>query len=290
MVSPWDYRTLVPSFENESENFVEVVLVQRGDRAALESGTVLAAATAQINRANAPKAADKRAEQEDPKASLATVAKRYGLAPDEVDRAIRAWGAKTTDSYEAGLAALYERNYSKASSQLADALQKREERLVEDQKAVAEAACFLVQSLYEEGRYHDSAARGQRCLQLRPTDSAVLNNVALSCLEAGDYAAAEPLFQRALAIDEKFPDRPAAAIDLYNIAVLQHDKGNYAAAELLDRRALAISEKVFGAQHPLVAMGWNNIGGVLEAEGDYAAAEVLYGRALAIDEKTLAGC
>jgi hypothetical protein len=40
MVSPWDYKTPVPSFENESENFVEVVVVQRGDRAALESGTV----------------------------------------------------------------------------------------------------------------------------------------------------------------------------------------------------------------------------------------------------------
>lgn len=30
LVSPWDYRVLVPSFENESENFVEVVVVQRG--------------------------------------------------------------------------------------------------------------------------------------------------------------------------------------------------------------------------------------------------------------------
>src|ERR1700720_3565487 len=48
MVSPWDYRSGVPSFENESENFVEVVLVQRGDRAALESGTVLASLAAQL--------------------------------------------------------------------------------------------------------------------------------------------------------------------------------------------------------------------------------------------------
>src|SRR5260370_5396772 len=35
MVSPWDYRAVIPSFENESENFLEVVVVQRGDRAAL---------------------------------------------------------------------------------------------------------------------------------------------------------------------------------------------------------------------------------------------------------------
>src|SRR5260370_20886879 len=57
MVSPWDYRATVPSFENESENFVEVVVVARGDRVALESGIVLAAATAQLNKANAPKTA-----------------------------------------------------------------------------------------------------------------------------------------------------------------------------------------------------------------------------------------
>jgi len=49
MVSPWDYRTQVPSFENESDNFVEVVVVQSGDREALESGAVLKAAVQQIN-------------------------------------------------------------------------------------------------------------------------------------------------------------------------------------------------------------------------------------------------
>ncbi len=93
MVSPWDYRAQVPSFENESDNFVEVVVVQRGERAALESGTVLAAAVQQINRANAPKSADKQATQENPKANLEAVAKQFGLSPDDLDKAIKAWGA-----------------------------------------------------------------------------------------------------------------------------------------------------------------------------------------------------
>ena len=123
IVSPWDYKTLVPPFENESENFVEVVVVQRGDRAALESGTALAAAAAQIVKANAPKTLDNRDPTEDPKANLAAVARQYGLAPDELDRAIRAWGANATDPYEAGLAALYERNYPKASRQFVASLQ-----------------------------------------------------------------------------------------------------------------------------------------------------------------------
>src|ERR1700686_2581707 len=174
MVSPWDYRIVVPSFENESENFAEVVVVQRGDRMALESGTVLVALTSQINKENDPKSTDKQAPQEDPKANLAAVAEQYGLAPDDLDQAIRSWGGKTTDPYEVGLAALYERNYAKASAQLADSLRGREERLAGDQKAVADAAFFLGSSLYEEGKYKGSATAYERCLQFRPDDATVL--------------------------------------------------------------------------------------------------------------------
>ena len=48
IVSPWDSRTPVPSFENEAENFVRMVVVESGDRVALENGSVLAALTAKI--------------------------------------------------------------------------------------------------------------------------------------------------------------------------------------------------------------------------------------------------
>ena len=43
-----------------------------------------------------------------------------GITSEEVDKAIRAWGAKTTDPYEAGLAALYARKYDKATTDLPD--------------------------------------------------------------------------------------------------------------------------------------------------------------------------
>lgn len=130
MVSPWDYRTVVPSFENESENFVNVVVVQRGDRMALESGTVVSALAAQIVKANAPVSqksytvgldetlttsdsvtASKNdlhpvdgkeapAADQQSKAALAVVASSFGMTSDEIDKAIRAWGAKATDPYE----------------------------------------------------------------------------------------------------------------------------------------------------------------------------------------------
>jgi hypothetical protein len=97
MISPWDNRAQVPSFEDKPENFVRVVVVQRGDRASLENGTVLISLAEKINKANAPKTSNYQAAREDPKVSLDAVAKQYRLNPDEVDQAIRAWGAKTTD-------------------------------------------------------------------------------------------------------------------------------------------------------------------------------------------------
>jgi tetratricopeptide (TPR) repeat protein len=288
MVSPWDYKTLVPSFENESENFVDIVVVQRGDRVALESGTVLKALTEKINNANAPKSSDKQSSLESQKAALATVAGQYGLTPDDLDQAIRAWGAKATDPYEAGMAALYERNFAKASTQLSESLQKREDKYAADQKAVADAACFLGQSLYEEGRYRDSVAPYQRCLQLRPDDSAVLTDAGLNLMEAGDYAAAEALLRSALANVEhaRGSDDANVAVSLSNLAAALKTSGDYPAAESLLRRALGIDQKYLGPDDPRIATVMNNLAAVLKAEGDYVAAEPLYRHVLEIDEKT----
>ena len=296
MISPWDSRSQIPSFEDKPENFVRVVVVQRGDRAALESNSVLASLAAKINKANAPKSANDQAPREDPKANLEAVAKQYGLGPDEVDQAIRAWGAKTTDPYEAGLAALYERDYPKASAQLQDSLKQREERLAaaqnmvtQDQKQVADAAFFLGSSLYQQGKYRESAQAYERCLQIHPGDPAVLNNTALSMAESGDYARAEPLYRQALAIAERQlgPDRPELATVVNNLANLLYVKGDYAEAEPLCRRALMIDEKALGPDHPGVARDLNNLAALLQAKADYQGAEALYRRELAINEKAL---
>ncbi|MGO9519868.1 MAG: tetratricopeptide repeat protein [Candidatus Korobacteraceae bacterium] len=293
IVSPWDYRAQVPSFENESGNFVGVVVVRLDDREALLSGTVLKAAVQQINKANAPKSADKQAAPENPKANLEAVAKQFGLSPDDLDKAIKAWGAKTTDPYEAGLAALYERNYDKATTDLQDSLKQREAKLAADQaadqKAVADAAFFLGQSLYEQGKYKESAVAFGRCLQIRPDDATVINNKALSLEEAGDYAGAEPLYRESLTIREKTlpPNDPILAAGLNNLGELLDDKGDYVGAEPLMRRALAIDEQVLGSSHPDVGRDLSNLAVLLYEKGDYAGAEPLMRRALAIQEKAL---
>jgi len=138
MVSPYDGRTPVPSFKAKSENFVRVTVIERGDMAALQNGTVLASLTAKINKATTtPTRGGKQEREEDPKATLEAVAKQYGLKPEELDAAIRNWGAKTDDPYQAGLAALYARRYDEASARLEDSVQQRERQFARDQEKVA---------------------------------------------------------------------------------------------------------------------------------------------------------
>ena len=69
-------------------------------------------------------------------------------------------------------------------------------------------------------------------------------------------------------------------------ALSLESKGDYAAAEPLYRRALAIAEKALGPDHPHTATSLENLAGLLESKGDYKGAEPLYRRALAIAERT----
>jgi len=286
-VSPWDKRVQVPPFENESENFVPVVLIERGNRLALENGQALNAITAKVNQANSIKAGTQAGDLRSDQTSLQDVAREFGLTPDELDRAIRAWGRKVTDPYEKGLAALYEGSYPEASKLLAASLEAREQELQQAQASVADAAFFMGSSLYEQGRYGQAASACRRAMTIRGEDPGVLNCLALSLEGAGDYIGAEPLFRRALDIDEKTlgPDAPFTAIALSNLAALLEEKGDYLGAEPSFRRALTIIEKAWGPDHLATAINLNNLAELLRAKGDYTSAEPLYLRSLAIKDK-----
>jgi tetratricopeptide (TPR) repeat protein len=105
--------------------------------------------------------------------------------------------------------------------------------------------------------------------------------------QAGRYAEAIPLAQRALAVREKAlgPNNPAVATDLGWLALLYYSQRRYAEAEPLLKRALAIQEKAFGPDHPDVATALNGLGKLYYTQGRYSEAEPLFKRALAIQEK-----
>lgn len=104
----------------------------------------------------------------------------------------------------------------------------------------------------------------------------------------GNFAEAEPLLRRALALDEKGfgPNHPNVATCLNNLAALLHDTNRLKEAEILYRRALAIDEQSFGSNDPKVATCLNNLALLLKASGRLQEAEPLYRRALAVDEQS----
>ncbi|MCI0423971.1 MAG: tetratricopeptide repeat protein, partial [Acidobacteria bacterium] len=120
-----------------------------------------------------------------------------------------------------------------------------------------------------------------------PEAAGLMNQAGYYLNERTQYAEAEPLFKRALAIREKAHGamHPDVATSLNNLASLYNNLGKHAAAEPLFQRALAIKERALGAEHPSVATSLNNLALLYNDQGKYAEAEPLYQRALAISEK-----
>lgn len=77
-------------------------------------------------------------------------------------------------------------------------------------------------------------------------------------------------------------EHPNLATSLNNLASLYYMLGRYAAAEPLYRRALAIWRKRHGSDHPIVAAGLANLAFLSQAQGRHVEAEMLYRQALSI--------
>ncbi|MBL8172498.1 MAG: tetratricopeptide repeat protein, partial [Acidobacteria bacterium] len=236
LISPWDGRVVTPSFDNRADNFVSVIVGQRGDKDLLRSGKAIETITSRVLNGITPKL-DQQVSDEERRLVLKQQADAFGLTPDDVDRAIREWGKTAKDPYEAGLAALYEKNFPRATELLTQSYELRKENFID-------AAFFLGQSLYEQGKYSLAAVKFQEVYGLRKDDAGVMNWLGLSLLEAANYAAAEPLLRRALKIDEQSfgPAHPNVATDLNNLAQLLQTTNHLAEAEPLIRRALKIDE------------------------------------------------
>ncbi|MFL5591897.1 MAG: FxSxx-COOH system tetratricopeptide repeat protein [Ktedonobacteraceae bacterium] len=107
--------------------------------------------------------------------------------------------------------------------------------------------------------------------------------------QSAQYAQADPLYQRALAISEKTlgPEHPDTGSTLHALAGLYWRQGKYELAEPLYQRALAIYEKTLGLEHPWTGNTLHQLAVLYQAQGKYELAEPLLQRALAISEKIL---
>ncbi len=152
----------------------------------------------------------------------------------------------------------------------------------------------LASWLYDHGRYAEGVPEAQAaCVIVDALDDPIriassLNILAMLLFHAvGDDAAARPLFERAIAINEQAlgPHHPDTATSLNNLAVLFSSVGDYAAARPLLERAIAIREQALGPRHPDTATSLNNLAINCYYQGELAVAADLMRRALAICEE-----
>src|SRR5215470_2466894 len=126
LISPWDSRVIIPSFENKADNAVPVVVARKGDKQMLSSSRAIEALVARVLKEVAPKL-DKQISDEERQLVLKLQAEGVGLMPEEVDAAIREWAKKVQDPYQQGLAALYEKNYPESTKLLTESVKMRKE-------------------------------------------------------------------------------------------------------------------------------------------------------------------
>jgi tetratricopeptide (TPR) repeat protein len=122
--------------------------------------------------------------------------------------------------------------------------------------------------------------------RIREPTAVLMNDLGVLLTAKARYVEAEPLFRRALAIDEASygPDHPNVGIRLNSLAALLHNTNRLNEAEPLCRRALAIDETSYGPDHPNVAIRLNSLAVLLRATNRLSEAEPMCRRALAIDE------
>ena len=100
-----------------------------------------------------------------------------------------------------------------------------------------------------------------------------------------DLARAERVLREGLTLVEGKNDDQHEAQLANQLGITLLDKGDLDGALSYVQRALKIDEKVYGPEHPLVAIYANNIGTILKDKGDLDGALSYAQRALKIDEK-----
>lgn len=120
-------------------------------------------------------------------------------------------------------------------------------------------------------------------------DIGALNAEIKRLSDAGKYAEAIPIAERAVALGEATlgPHHLDVAKSLYELAQLAGRQGRFADAEAPAKRCLAIREEALGPNHPDVAASLNILAEAVAGQARQAEAEQLVRRALTIRESLL---
>ncbi|MGO9468107.1 MAG: tetratricopeptide repeat protein [Isosphaeraceae bacterium] len=116
-----------------------------------------------------------------------------------------------------------------------------------------------------------------------------INEQAETLYAQGKYAAAQPLFEKALAINRRLltDDHPYTAFSYNNLGSNLRAQGKYALAQPLLEKALGIHQRLLSDDHPETAANNGNLAMNLDAQGKYTQAQPLFEKALGINHRVL---
>lgn len=116
-----------------------------------------------------------------------------------------------------------------------------------------------------------------------------LNNLAVLYGTQNREVEAEPLLQRALAINEHAFgwQHPAVALTLQNLGIIYAAQGNFSEAHDVLSKSLGISLLVFGSTHPRIGSTLRTFATVYALEGDFQEAKRFAANSISVFERAL---
>jgi CHAT domain-containing protein len=187
-------------------------------------------------------------------------------------------------------------NFAQAESALQEALQLIEQRLGERHTLLPQLLQSLAQLYLTYGVNLGTAATSlQRALTLQETKygadhvylSNTLHSLGTLAFTQHDYAQAEKLYQRELALLEKhIADQQQLAQPLAALGRIAHVRGQFEQAEAYWQRALTLREKGLGQNHPTAVFAIFMLGKLAQDRGQLVEAATHYQRAYEILART----
>jgi len=153
-------------------------------------------------------------------------------------------------------------DYGEAEKQTREGLAILRRHLSRNDPEVARAVSALGRILENAGRYPDAIRELEEAVRLQTGRPGLEGDLSASLTElanchfyVGQYAEADALNQKVLALDRRLygPRHPHIADDLINLGAVQFEGGHYAEAERWNREALEIMTAWYGPDHPETA-------------------------------------
>ena len=263
----------------------DIILVPRSQIEILQSSRGITKIVSALLESTLKRSFRKGAVGESRLTSLVELAALLDLEPSKIDKAIRDLSRNTTQTYEKGLLALYEQDYSAATKELSAASQGektgtngkphfsvlnvsyfpasselavgngKSSRLSEHSTDVElDAAFFLGQAFYEQGKYRDAADTYEKLALRRPDDVIILNLLCGIYKRMGQYSKALNTVDRSLNLSKKIKDSEGEARAWMNRGSILFELNEVPLARICFRRSLEISRAAHDKESELLAL------------------------------------